>query len=79
MPMKPKPNKHDRRSYNQSPGNARRELDKHRSRLSRCLECYQRSTPTGPFEVTFLTTMRSVPDPNSGVRKDCQAQGLHTK
>jgi len=28
MPMKPKPNKHDRRSYSQSPGNTWRELDR---------------------------------------------------
>ncbi len=28
MPMKPKPNKHDRRSYNQSPGGSWRELDR---------------------------------------------------
>lgn len=28
MPMKPKPNKHDRRSYNQSPGGSWRKLDR---------------------------------------------------
>ena len=61
MPMKPKPNKHDRRSYNQSPGGSWRELDGAQEQ-KRC----QRPTQY-PNGATYHNETQQ--DHNNGVRK----------
>ncbi len=69
MPMKPKPNKHDRRSYNQSPGNAWRELDRAQEQAKQTPGVLPTQYPNGTVRSYVPYHNETVPDPNRGVRK----------
>jgi hypothetical protein len=62
MPMKPKPNKHDRRSYNQSPGSSWRELDRAQEQERTKNMPGVAQYPNGPYH------NETQQDHNSGVR-----------
>ena len=67
MPMKPKPNKHDRRSYNQSPGNAWRELDRAQEQAKQMPGTPQYPNGTVRSHVPYHN--ETIPGLDSGVRK----------
>jgi hypothetical protein len=66
MPMKPKPNKHDRRSYNQSPGGSWRELDRAQEQAKQMPGVPPTQYPNGGCTPYHNETQQ---DLNSGVRK----------
>ena len=69
MPMKSKPNKHDRRSYNQSPGIAWRELDNAQEQAKQMPGVLPTQYPNGTVRSYVPCHNEIVSDPNRGVRK----------
>ena len=66
MPMKPKPNKHDRRSYNQSPGGSWRELDRAQEQTKQMPGVMPTQYPNGGCPPYHNENSQGL---NSGVRK----------
>lgn len=76
MPMKPRPNKHDRRGYNQSPGNVWRALDDAQEQAKKSPGSPQYPNGTVQGYVPYHDETRV--NPNNGVAKKSKPKVFST-